>query len=119
MYGIVVEVTFSAVHHVRLPSGTVEPVHGHDWLVRAHFARESLDELGMVVDFDAAGGALRSIAADYHHGDLNDHVDFSGVDPTAEVVAKAVFDRLSAADLPAPLRVEVTEAPGCLAWYAP
>ncbi len=119
MYGVIVEAGFSAVHRLRLADGTLEPLHGHDWRVRAHFTRAMLDDHGMVLDFDTAAAALKSVIASLDHADLNEHEGLSELNPTAEVVAKHVFDRLVATQIPAPARVEVTEAPGCMAWYAP
>lgn len=119
MYGVTIEAGFSAVHRVRLADGTIEPLHGHDWRVRACFAKAALDDHGMVVDFDRAASALRSLVTEFDHTDLNECAAFAGLNPTAEAVARHVFDRLAATELPAPTRVEVSEAPGCTAWYAP
>ena len=40
MYTVSVEARFSAVHRVSLPDGGIERAHGHDWLVRVHFAAD-------------------------------------------------------------------------------
>lgn len=117
MFSVSVEAGFSAVHRVRLSDGTLEPPHGHDWRVRAWFAASQLDDRGMVVDFCAARLALESVVAQFHHRDLNAQEVFSGLNPTAEVVARVVFDRLRGAAFDTLRRVEVTEAPGCVAAY--
>jgi 6-pyruvoyltetrahydropterin/6-carboxytetrahydropterin synthase len=117
MYTAIVTATFSATHRVALPDGTLEPTHGHDWTVRAHFSRAALNERGMVVDFCAAESALQAIAAELHHRNLNDLSALEAALPTAEVLAKYLFDRLRQAGFPELCRVEVTEAPGCLAAY--
>lgn len=119
MYTVIVEGAFSALHQVRLGDGTLEPPHGHDWLVRAHFARSELDEAGMVVDFSKAQSALRSVLAGLDHADLNSHKGLAGKNPTAEVVARYVFDRVSERGPSVLRRIEVTEAPGCVATYGP
>jgi 6-pyruvoyltetrahydropterin/6-carboxytetrahydropterin synthase len=117
MFTVVVEEEFSAVHRVRLADGTVEAPHGHDWVVRAHFARLSLDDSGMVIDFGEARAALRSIIEQFHGCDLNDCAGLAGASPTAEVLARLVLERLLSAGLGAVCRVEVTEAPGCVASF--
>jgi len=117
MFTVMVSAAFSATHRVPLPDGVLEPLHGHDWTVRAYFSRERLDECGMVVDFCAAETALKAIVADLHYQDLNDHPALAGAVPTAEVVAKCLFDQLARAGFPGLRRVEVTEAPGCVAAY--
>lgn len=117
MYTVSVETTFCAVHRVRLPDGTLEPLHGHDWRVRAFFAKPSLDDAGMVVDFEAARSALDGVTRELHHADLNTQALPAGLNPTAEVVARFVFEALAGLGLPGLFRVEVTEAPGCIGAY--
>lgn len=117
MYTVSVETFFSATHRVRFPDGSLEPLHGHDWRVRALFGSESLDDHGMVVDFCEARRALEQVVADFQHADLNELEAFGGFCPTAEVVARVVFDRMVSRGQASLQRVEVTEAPGCVATY--
>jgi len=119
MYTVTVEARFSAVHQVRLGDGTLEPPHEHDWLVRACFSRSELDEVGMVVDFSKARSALQSVLARLDHTNLNSHEGLAGKNPTAEVVARYIFDLMSEPGLSVLRRIEVTEAPGCVAVYGP
>jgi len=117
MYTVSVETTFSATHRVALPTGALEPLHGHDWRVRAIFSSDSLDDHGMVVDFCEARSTLEQVVADFHHADLNSLACFENRGPTAEVVARAIYDRLRERGFKALREVEVAEAPGCLAAY--
>ncbi len=119
MYTTVVDAGFSAVHRVPLADGTLEPRHGHDWTVRVHVSRPELDARGMVVDFCQVRSVLEAILTGLHHTDLNEHVAFSGRPPTAEWVARFVFDRLGGEAVSGVSRVEVLEAPGCMAVYEP
>ena len=119
MFTIIVECGFSAIHQLRLPGGTLEPRHGHDWIVRAHFSRATLSDAGMVIDFADAQAALRSVIEPLQYADLNSFEPLSGLNPTAEVVAKFIFDRLTRPGFDSLRRVEVTEAPGCIAAYEP
>ena len=119
MFAISIEAGFSAFHRVRYLNGTIEEPHGHDWRVRAFFTKSQLDDAGMVIDFGEAQAALRSAVGPFDGTDLNAHPALHGANPTAEVVAKHVFDRLSAAGFPMLCRVEVTEAPGCVAIFEP
>jgi 6-pyruvoyltetrahydropterin/6-carboxytetrahydropterin synthase len=99
-----------------MADGSVEPAHGHDWQIRATFETIELDSCGMVVDFHKAEGALAKVLASLQFGNLNEAPVFSGRNPTAEAVARHVFDELAAGGLPV-CRVEVTEAPECIAVY--
>ena len=119
MFTVIVEGGFSATHQLRLPGGTLEPRHGHDWIVRAHFSRSTLSDAGMVIDFADAQAALRSVIEPLQYADLNSFEPLSGLNPTAEAVAKFIFDRLTRPGFDSLRRVEVTEAPGCIAAYEP
>ncbi|GMV96988.1 MAG: 6-carboxy-5,6,7,8-tetrahydropterin synthase [Phycisphaerae bacterium] len=119
MYEVRVQACFSAAHQVRLYDGGLEPIHGHDWRVEAVFRGPELDRIGVLVDFVAAEAALREVTANLHHTRLNDLPFFADVNPTAENLARWVFERLAERLGPdAPLvGVYVREAPGCVAGY--
>ena len=117
MYSVVIESSFSATHQLRLADGSHEPLHGHDWKVRALFSSEMLDDVGMVVDFEDARDRLESVIAPFRYANLSEHETFRGLNATAEVVARIVFDGLKSTGLDSIRRVEITEAPGCMAVY--
>lgn len=119
MYEVSVEAIFSASHRLRLYDGELEPPHGHDWRVTATFRGDALDAIGVLVDFVEAQQRLSEIAGRLHHTELGDNPLLAGQNPSAEIVAKTIFDALGEnAQLAATLhRVRVTEAPGCAATY--
>ena len=119
MFRVVVEGGFSATHRVRLPGGELEAIHGHDWRVRLHLAVSELDEHDMVVDFHHARAVLQSVLDRLDHTDLAPCPGLAGHNPTAERVAQHVYEQVEAGGLPMVSAVEVTEAPGCVAVYAP
>ncbi len=119
MYRVIVEAGFFAVHRVRSRDGVLEPQHGHNWAVRAHFARAELDDVGMVIDFDRARSSLQAVMAQLHGTDLNRLEALAGLNPTAEVLARYIFDRMVEQGLSILRRVEVTEAEACVAIYEP
>ena len=43
--------SFSAAHQLRLPDGSIEPLHGHNWTVKVTVSASKLDALGTVMDF--------------------------------------------------------------------
>lgn len=119
MYEIRVQARFSAAHQVRLHDGQLEPLHGHDWKVEAVFRGPQLDRIGVLVDFVAAETALREVVSGLHHSNLNEAPLLSGLNPTAEHVARQVFHQLTillGPDTPL-FAVRVREAPGCTAAY--
>jgi len=117
MYTVSVEATFSATHRVALPDGALEPIHGHDWRVRVFLASAVLDESNMVADFEAVQQTLHSVLSRWQHRDLNEHADFAATSPTAEMVARVVYEKLRASGLGNLVRVRITERPGCIAEY--
>ena len=120
MYEEVVEASFSAALQLRLPDGQLEPLHGHDWKAEARFEGPELDERGLLVDFNDAQGALREITQTLHHRHLNAVSVFTQVNPSAENVARLIFDRLQATGLfdETLVSVRVREAPGCVGGYS-
>ena len=119
MYTVTVSAEFTATHAVPMPDGSLEAPHAHDWAVRACFAADELDDAEMVVDFLRARDALQQAVATLVGADLNRADALKGRLPTAEVVARYVFDYLAAAGLSETYAVAVREAPGCLAVYQP
>ena len=119
MFIVTVKTSFPATHRVCLPDGRLETAHRHEWEVRARFARPYLDDHGKVVDFDHARAALESAVQPLRNADLNDCPVLAEHMPTAEVLARYVFDRLRASGFGAVCRVEILEAPGCEAAYEP
>lgn len=119
MYEIIVDGSFSATHALRMPGGAAEPLHGHDWKVSVCLARDTLDDTGFVADFEDVQRALTELTDELHHTCLNDHPLLSGLNPTTEVVARAVFERLrdNSSWCEELLSVSITEAPGCQARY--
>jgi len=119
MFQICIHGEFHASHHVKLPDGTLEEPHAHDWLVRVYLWRDTLNELGMVADFHEAQDALSDILSRLNHTDLNEHTALQNPFPTAEIVAKFISDAMSEKEIAPIFRVEVTEAPGCIAIFEP
>lgn len=119
MYEVTVEASFTAVHRVRDARGELEPVHTHEWHVTATFAGAKLNEAGVLVDFTEAQRRLRQAVAHLDGRDLNECPVLNGGAPSAEGVARGIYDLLvkHASLCPLLRRVCVTEAPGCRASY--
>lgn len=119
VYRVVVCAHFSASHQLRMYDGQLEPMHGHRWRVEALFAGPELDEIDVLIDFIQARQHLDDVLASFHNHHLNDLPCFGKCNPSAENVARQIFESLQDV-LPVPgllKRVTVTEAPDCLASY--
>jgi len=120
MYEAAYQTTFCATHRVLDGTSPIEPLHGHDWRVEVVAAREDLDRLGFVIDFEKLKEVVGGIAARFHYKDVNAHPDFGGRTVTAELLAHYFFEetRRGLGEQGALLRrVQIWEAPGCSAIY--
>jgi 6-pyruvoyltetrahydropterin/6-carboxytetrahydropterin synthase len=128
MYEISVETEFCAAHAIVI-AGLREPVHGHNWRVTVTVGGERLDSEGLLLDFHALERLVAEIIGPFRNQDLNATPPFDRVNPTAELVARHIGDRVQGglAALAAPPQtaqirvtsVRVTEAPGCAVVYRP
>ncbi|MBN4061167.1 6-carboxytetrahydropterin synthase [bacterium AH-315-I18] len=127
MYQIQVDKVFAASHAIRLPSGELEPLHGHNWPVSVTVQAAELDEIDTVMDFHILEDWLDTLLASVHNRHLNDVPPFADeqgnlcVNPSAERVAWWIGSEI-ASRLPAHItlvRVSIGEAPGCTAIYLP
>jgi 6-pyruvoyl-tetrahydropterin synthase len=120
VFEVAYETTFCATHVLHRDGQPIEPQHGHDWRVEVVAAGETLDGLGVVVDFEHLKQAVAGICARFHYGDITSHADFAGQSPSAEAVARYFFREVRRALGPEGgrlVRVRVWEAPGCSASY--
>jgi 6-pyruvoyl-tetrahydropterin synthase len=95
----------SAVHRI-LVNGALEPLHGHDFQVKASFASEA-DPLELAAPLD-------ELLAELNHRDLGPLVAGPDAHPSAERLAYYLLAALLRRGLPA-TRVRVQESPGCWA----
>lgn len=94
MYRIGVKCGFSAAHQLEGHPGRCSRLHGHSWKVEAVFTAGEISSEGMLLDFDEAGAALQDAVTTFDHCLLNQVEPFNRVAPTAENVAREIFERL-------------------------
>jgi len=75
--------------------GPAQRLHGATYVVDATFRRETLDADGIVVDIGRAAELLRSVVSELSYRNLDDEVEFAGVNTTTEALARVVADRLA------------------------
>lgn len=97
MYEISITTHFSAAHRLVGYNGACADLHGHNWEVDVFIRGDSLDELGMLVDFREVKRAVGSALAELDHKDLNEVSIFANKNPTSENIAAYLFDKLSGA----------------------
>ena len=120
MYTVRVEEWFSAAHFLARYHGKCERLHGHNYKVRATASGPDLDEGGMLLDFSILRRTLRDITEGLDHTSLNDHPAFRDGAPSAERIAKFIYDRMQAESPQARITlVEVFETERSRATYSP
>ncbi|MBI5238597.1 MAG: 6-carboxytetrahydropterin synthase QueD [Deltaproteobacteria bacterium] len=97
MYELTVISEFSSAHNIRGCHGACERLHGHNWRVEASIKAETLDRLGMVIDFKRFKTGLKIILDSLDHRYLNDIPPFNEENATAENIARHIFSSLSKA----------------------
>ena len=120
MFTISVEMSFQASHQLALPDGSKEPAHSHNWSVTAEVAARELDDMGVVMDFHKLRTELWAIIAPFDNSQLDALDYFRQNNPSAENMAKYIYDKLTA-KLPEGVdmaSVKVAEEQGCWAKYA-
>jgi 6-pyruvoyltetrahydropterin/6-carboxytetrahydropterin synthase len=120
MFTVSVETHFWASHRLTLPDGSKEPAHSHNFAVIADVGTEMVGDMGLVMDFRRLKAMLDNIVAEFDNVALDGIDYFEQNNPTAENVAKYIYEKLQP-ELPKDVKLEavrVTEEPGCLAKFA-
>ncbi len=97
MYEVIVEQAFSAAHFLKDYPGKCAYVHGHNYRVQITVEGETLDHLGMLVEFEVIKKALAPWIDRFDHGFLNEIPPFDKTNPTAENLAKFFYDEVTKA----------------------
>lgn len=92
MFEITVEETFSSGHALRGYRGKCENPHGHNYRVRVALAGPRLNSIGLLFDFKELKTALREETERLDHQYLNDLEPFREINPSAENLAKHLYD---------------------------
>ena len=75
--------------------GPAQGLHGATYVVDATFRRATLDADGIVVDIGRAAELLRSVVSELGYRNLDDEVEFAGMNTTTEALARVIADRLA------------------------
>ena len=95
MFDVEIRRTFSAAHQLRGYDGDCRNLHGHNYNVIAVVRTDTLNEIGIALDFKRLKAALDSILAAYDHKNLSELPEYAEVNPTSEIMAMHIYQRLS------------------------
>lgn len=94
MYEILIKSDFSGAHNLRGYKGRCEKLHGHNWKIEARFETDTLDKIGMAVDFKILKSKLKNVLKKVDHAYLNKINAFKKENPSAENIAKYIYEGL-------------------------
>ena len=94
MFTVRIEDSFAAAHYIKNYHGKCENLHGHNYKVRVYVKGDELDRGGMLLDFSLLKKALKTVFKELDHKNLNEIELFEKYDPSAELIAKYIFDKI-------------------------
>jgi len=96
MYEVLVEKKFSAAHYLRDYHGHDEPLHGHNWKVQVRLrGKDLVKPEEYLADFAEVDRALDQAIARVDYKNLNEVPPFDRRNPTAENLARWLYDELA------------------------
>ena len=95
MFEVSVDETFSAGHALRGYKGKCENPHGHNYKVRLTVQGPQLDSIGLLFDFVHLKQVLHAVINNMDHKYLNDQAPFIELNPSAENIAKYLYDEVA------------------------
>jgi len=131
MYAVTKEIHFCYGHRLLNHQGKCRHLHGHNATAVIRLEASELDEMGMVCDFSDIGGYVKSWINDnldhnmlLHEADpvlpglqmAGERVFVMPANPTAENIAKLIFDQVAAGGFPV-VEVSIYETDSALASY--
>lgn len=96
-YTLNVSLDFSAAHSLRGYVGKCARVHGHNYRVQAEITTQTLNDIGIAVDYFDLKQAMKQLVDQLDHYTINDIPPFDTINPTAENIAKWFYHRLKQA----------------------
>ncbi|MBN1895712.1 6-carboxytetrahydropterin synthase QueD [bacterium] len=91
MFNTFIETRFSAAHQLHGYQGQCGKLHGHTWKLRVEVRCDSVDALGISIDFKELRRITESVTDALDHGHINTIPPFDKSNPTAENLSIFIF----------------------------
>lgn len=95
MYELSVRDHFDAAHALRGYPGECAKLHGHTWDIEVTVEGDVLDGIEILYDFKQLKADLAEVLLPLDHGFLNEVPPFDVLSPTAENMARVLFEQLA------------------------
>jgi 6-pyruvoyltetrahydropterin/6-carboxytetrahydropterin synthase len=122
MYEVTIIKSFSAAHVLAEIGGKCEELHGHNFKVEMTVAASDLNKSGLLIDFRVVKKWLAEILEDIDHKYLNTLSPFTGINPSAENIAKYISEKMESEAKKASvkvIKVKVWESENASVTYIP
>jgi len=96
VFKVKISTHFAASHQLHGYEGVCRALHGHTWKIEVSILTDKLDEVGISFDFKALKDMTNVIIGRLDHKHVNDIPPFDEINPTAENLAKYIYDELKA-----------------------
>lgn len=121
MYEVVITAPFVAAHRLTLYDGSLEPLHGHNWKTEVRLQGKDLDQIAVLIDFLEVKAKVQKLLKEIDYTFLNENPALESRNPSAEIVAHWIFQKLKA-EISHPVarvaKVTVWETDDCAASYS-
>jgi 6-pyruvoyltetrahydropterin/6-carboxytetrahydropterin synthase len=94
MYEITITKSFAAAHVLKDIGGKCEGLHGHNFVVEVSLTADKVSKEGLLIDFRVLKEWTDEILDELDHTYLNDYPYFKDLNPSAENLAKFIYDRI-------------------------
>ena len=98
-----VEDTFNSAHFLKNYDGNCKNMHGHNFKVQLFVYGETLNEIGLLMDYKILKQELKAILSPLDHHLLNEVLT---INPTSENLAQYIYEQISSR---MPIQVKVAK----------
>ena len=95
MFVLKIVTDFASAHSLRDYPGDCSRLHGHNWQVEVMVSSQVLDDTGIAIDFREIKRQAKVVVKRLDHQYLNEIKPFDVLNPTAENIAKYLFDEIA------------------------
>jgi 6-pyruvoyltetrahydropterin/6-carboxytetrahydropterin synthase len=111
MFEVSVRDHIASAHQLHGYDGPCKDMHGHTWKVEIVVCGNTLDGVGLLVDFKVLKAKLKEVIGPLDHVVLNDLPAFKDLNPSTENLARHIFRSLNPRCAPLRLKhVQVWES---------